>query len=96
MALSMKALSSAVKALRVSFSSSRSAMRRLSKASCSRRLPSWYMMLSGMASLLQGAEPDSRKLAEAAKLGKRPGASLRSTTAQACERSYGGQGPTAI
>ena len=45
MTLSMNALSSAVNAVRVSFSSSRSEIRRLSNWSCSWRLPSWYMMV---------------------------------------------------
>jgi len=53
MAPSIKALSSGLKLVRVSFSSRRSEMRRLSKASCKRRLPAWYMMLSATGLLLQ-------------------------------------------
>jgi len=44
------------------------------------------MMLSGMSGAPSGGDGISRKLAEAEKLGKRPGASLRGTTPQACER----------
>src|SRR5687768_6932459 len=50
----MKALSSSVKVLRVSFCSRRSEIRRLSKRSCRRRLPSWYMMLSDTGHLHRG------------------------------------------
>ena len=48
----MNSLSSSLNSVCVSFSSSRSEMRRLSKRSCRRRLPSWYMMLSGIVALL--------------------------------------------
>ena len=77
MALSMKALSSAVKAVRVSFSSRRSEMRRLSKCVLQ---PAVALVVHdavghGRGSFT-GAEPG---LCEAApkrqKLGKRPGAS---------------------
>src|SRR5438034_11039108 len=45
----MNCLSSAENSLRISFSSSRSEIRRLSNRSCNCRLPSWYMTLSAMA-----------------------------------------------
>src|SRR6516164_5119580 len=46
----MNFFSLSLNSVRVCFSSSRSEMRRLSKRSCRRRLPSWYMMLSGIVS----------------------------------------------
>jgi len=46
------------------------------------------MMLSGMSGAPSGGDGISRKLAEAEKLGKRPGASLRDTTPRPASGSY--------
>src|SRR5258706_13454372 len=53
--LSMNARSSSLKSRRASFSSSRSARRRVSKRSCSSRMPAWYAgdVSSFMALLLR-------------------------------------------